>query len=83
MQIKQQIKELVRVDLTNSQLEALESFVESQGIAIFRNSSLLKAINKNDTQAVITEFRRWVLQSGKPSIELTEAREKEIALFTK
>jgi GH24 family phage-related lysozyme (muramidase) len=83
MQIKRQIEELVRVNLTNSQFEALESFVSSQGIAIFRNSALLKAINRNDTQTAVEEFRKWILQSGRPSVELADLREKEISLFTK
>jgi len=83
MQIKRQIEELVRVELTNSQFTALESFVSSQGIAIFRNSTLLKAINRNDMPTAVAEFRKWILQSGRPSVELADLREKEIALFTK
>ena len=42
---KKLIKELVKIKLTSSQTAAIESFINDRGIAIFRNSSLLKAIN--------------------------------------
>jgi lysozyme len=83
MQSTKAIRELVKVQLTNSQLQALESFVADRGLAIFRNSTLLKVINKNDTAAIITEFRKWTLDAGKPSQRLVELREQEIVLFTK
>ena len=80
---KKMIKDLVRVNLTKSQLSALESFVNDRGIAIFRNSSLLKAINKNDFESAVSEFRKWTLDAGRPSTELAQLREQEIVLFTK
>jgi GH24 family phage-related lysozyme (muramidase) len=80
---KKLIKDLVKVDLTRSQMSALESFVEDRGPAIFRNSNLLKAINRSDHDAVILEFRKWTIDSGRQRDDLVELREKEIALFTK
>lgn len=82
-EIKKLIKDLVKVDLTRSQMSALESFVKDRGTAIFRNSNLLKAINRNDHDAVILEFRKWTIDSGRQRDDLVELREKEIALFTK
>lgn len=80
---KKLIRDLVKVDLTRSQTSALESFIEDRGAAIFRNSNLLKAINRNDFDAAIVEFRKWVVDSGRQRDDLVELREKEIALFTK
>ena len=80
---KKLIKDLVKVKLTTSQVSALESFIDDRGAAIFRNSNLLKAINRNDSDAVIAEFRKWVIEAGRHRDDLVELREKEIALFTK
>lgn len=81
--VKQAIKDLVRVELNKNQIAAIESFINDRGIAIFRNSTLLKAINKNDTTSAVAEFRKWILDSGRPSEDLKILREKEVALFTK
>lgn len=80
---KKLIKELVKIKLTGSQTAALESFINDRGIAIFRNSNLLKAINRSDFESAIDEFRKWTVDSGRHKTELVELREKEIALFTK
>ena len=80
---KKLIKELVKIKLTSSQTAAIESFINDRGIAIFRNSSLLKAINRNDVDGAVVEFRKWTMDAGRQRPELVELREKEIALFTK
>ncbi len=80
---KKLIKDLVKVELTKSQIAALESFIGDRGISIFRNSSLLKAINRSDNETIIVEFRKWILDAGKPSQRLVDLREQEIVLFTK
>lgn len=77
------IKELVRVELTKNQTLALESFIEDRGDAIFKNSNLLKVINKGDFDAVPTELAKWTIDSGRVRPELELLRQKEIALFTK
>jgi lysozyme len=77
------IKELVRTELTKNQILALESFVADRGEEIFKNSNLLKVINKGDFDAVPSELAKWTVQNGKRSPELAELREKEITLFTK
>ncbi len=80
---KKLIKDLVKVELTKSQISALESFINDRGISIFRNSSLLKAINRKDFDSAIIEFRKWILDAGRPSSVLADLREQEITLFTK
>ena len=46
------LKELVRVELTKNQKLALESFITDRGEEIFKNSNLLKVINRGDFDAV-------------------------------
>lgn len=80
---KKAIAELVKIKLTNSQTKALESFINDRGIAIFKNSSLLKAINRGDFDTAILEFGRWTIDAGRIKPELVELRQREIDLFTK
>jgi lysozyme len=77
------IKELVRIDLTKNQILALESFIADRGEEIFKNSNLLKVINKGDFDAVPTELAKWTVDAGRVRPELELLRQKEIALFTK
>jgi lysozyme len=77
------IKELVRTELTKNQILALESFVADRGEEIFKNSTLLKVINRNELSLVPDELRKWVVNNGRKLDELVDLREKEIALFVK
>jgi lysozyme len=77
------IKELVRTELTKNQILALESFVQDRGEEIFKNSNLLKVINRNDFDSVPAELAKWVVNQGRHSAELAELRQKEIILFSK
>ena len=77
------IKELVRIELTKNQILALESFISDRGEEIFKNSNLLKVINKGDLNSVAIELAKWVVDSGRLRPELELLRQKEIALFTK
>lgn len=80
---KQAIKNLVRVDLNKNQIQALTSFIDSQGVSAFKNSNLLKAINRGDFDAVPTELNKWIMNSGRRDDELITLRQTEIDLFTK
>jgi lysozyme len=77
------VKDLVKVTLTESQTAALVSFIDDRGTTIFKNSNLLKVINKNDFDSVPAELAKWVIENGRVRPELEELRQKEIALFTK
>jgi len=77
------VKDLVKVTLTESQTAALISFIDDRGITIFKNSNLLKVINKNDFDSVPTELSKWVIENGRHHPELDVLRQKEIVLFTK
>jgi len=82
-QTEKLVKDLVKVKLTESQTAAIVSFVTDRGQTIFKNSNLLKVINKNDFEAVPIELAKWVIENGRHRPELEELRQKEIALFTK
>ncbi len=82
-QTEKLVNDLVKVKLTESQTAALVSFVDDRGPTIFKNSNLLKVINKNDFEAVPTELAKWVIENGRHRLELDELRQKEITLFTK
>ncbi len=77
------VKDLVKVTLTESQIAALVSFIDDRGQTIFKNSNLLKVINKNDFESVPIELAKWVVENGRHRPELEMLRQKEIALFTK
>jgi GH24 family phage-related lysozyme (muramidase) len=53
-----------------------------RGEEIFKNSNLLKAINRNDFDAVPVELAKWTVDQGRYSPELQLLRQKEIRLFT-
>lgn len=80
---KKLIADLVKVKLTNNQIKALESFINDRGVPIFKNSSLLKAINRSDFDSAVLEFKKWTIESGRVRPELIELRNQEIDLFTK
>lgn len=78
-----EIQSLIKVDLAANQVLAVESFVECRGITAFKNSNLLKAINRSDFAAAVQEFEKWVIDQGRFREELAELRRQEIELFTK
>lgn len=82
MSAKQLIKDFVKVDLTKNQTTALESFINSMGADVFKNSTLLKVLNRNELNSVPVELSKWVVQSGRRSAELAQLREQEIQLFS-
>ena len=77
------VSDLVKVILTESQSAALTSFINDRGVTIFKNSNLLKVVNKNDFKSVPNELAKWTIENGKHCPELELLRQKEIALFTK
>jgi len=53
------INQLVKVDLTQGQFDALASFVFNVGIGAFKNSTLLKKLNAGDYTGAKAEFNKW------------------------
>lgn len=83
MTTKKIINDLVKVKLNNNQIKALTSFIECRGVSAFKNSNLLKAINREDFERVPDELAKWVVDSGRLNPNLKSVRQHEIELFTK
>lgn len=82
MSPQQIIKDLIKVKLTKNQQAALESFIDSMGLEVFKNSNLLKVINRSEFGSVPKELSKWNIKNGRMLDELKELRAKEIVLFT-
>jgi len=77
-----QIKNLIKVELTTDQLQALTSLADDIGIVLFQNSTILKKINQNDLN-VADEFLRWAVRNGRKDPTMLSNRQREAELFTK
>jgi lysozyme len=76
------IKALVKVPLTNNQLNALISFVYNVGINGFKASSMLRLLNSGaDKNTVAAQFDRWVYDNGVKVKGLINRRNAEKKLF--
>jgi lysozyme len=80
---KKAISDLVKTKLNNNQTQAIELFVEHLGVNMFKNSTLLKVLNKNEFDLVPQELARWIRNNGRVSEQMIEQRQIEIDLFTK
>lgn len=67
----------VRVPITQTQYDALVSFVFNVGEPKFRNSTMLRKINAGDCYGAGREFDRWVYAGGKPLRGLVQRRADE------
>lgn len=76
-----QVAVSIRAPLTDNQFSALVSFAYNVGMGAFRKSSVLKAINGNQFEAVPRRLNMWVLAGGKVLPGLVKRRAAEAALF--
>ena len=78
---KQDVKAVVRVPLSENQLDALASFVFNLGVRKLTQSTLLKKLNAGDYSGAAAEFDKWVF-AGKVKLNgLIKRRAKERKLF--
>lgn len=75
------VKKLVKVRLTQSQYDALVSFVYNCGEANLAKSSLLRKLNTGMYNAVPEELMKWNKGGGKVLNGLTRRREAEGAMW--
>ena len=75
------LKKYIKVSLTQNQYDALASFVYNLGETNFKNSTLLKMLNKGDYQGAADQLLRWDKQKGKVLKGLTIRRNHERDLF--
>ncbi|MGC9309319.1 MAG: lysozyme [Candidatus Nanoarchaeia archaeon] len=75
------VREYVDVNLSQQQYDALVSFVYNVGEEAFRNSTLLRKLNKGDYEGASQEFGRWVYANGQKLEGLERRRDIEARLF--
>jgi len=78
---EQAIDELVEVELTQDQRDALISFIYNCGAGNFKASTLRTLINAGNFDAAAKQFGRWNKGAGKVMAGLTRRREAEAKLF--
>lgn len=67
---------VTRDDITQNQFNALVSFSYNVGVTAFKNSNLLKSVNKNPHDLGITSsFYAWRFAGGKPILGPRRLRE--------
>ncbi len=81
MIFEEAVSKAVSVPLTQNQFDALVSFSYNVGATAFRNSTLLKLLNKRIYPAVPAQLRRWVYAGGKKCKGLINRREKEVEMW--
>ena len=75
------INELVVVDLSQNQFDALVSWVYNLGPANLKSSTLLKVLNSGDYAGVPDQIERWNKAGGKVLEGLIRRRQAESSLF--
>ena len=76
------VDDLVDVELTQNQYDALCSFVFNVGREAFRNSTLLKMINQGrSVKDCGPQFDRWIKDNGKVISGLVRRRQAEREMF--
>ena len=78
---KTEVQAVVKVPLTQNQLDALASFVFNLGVRKLTQSTLLKKLNAGDYKDAAAEFDKWVYANGKKLNGLIKRRAAERKLF--
>jgi lysozyme len=77
------VDRLVKVPITDNQRASLVSFVYNVGERALKESTLLKLLNKGETEKAAEEFPRWNKANGRVLAGLTARRCAERDLFLK
>ena len=75
------VNELVEVELSQNQFDALVDFVYNIGRGKFRGTTLLKLLNAGNYAAAAQQFKRWNKDNGVVQAGLTKRRAAEERLF--
>lgn len=73
----------IKVKIKECQLAACISLAFNIGPRNFKESTLLKKLNKEDFKGAVAEFPRWIYASNKRVEGLLNRRHKEMDLFNK
>jgi lysozyme len=77
----QGVRQAVTIELSDAQFSALVSFAYNVGLANFRSSSVLKAVNASDFDQVPRRLSLWVKAGGRVLPGLVKRRTAEAELF--
>ena len=75
------VQDSVKVDLDQSQFDALVAWTFNLGPGNLRSSTMLKKLNNGEYESVPFEMRRWNKAGGKTLDGLIRRREAESLLF--
>jgi lysozyme len=75
------VESLVTVPLTQGQFDACVSLVYNIGLQAFKNSTLLRKLNRGAYSSVPTEILRWDKNDGKTMPGLTKRRKREVQMW--
>lgn len=75
------VNNLVDVDLTQYQFDALVSFVYNCGQGAFRSSTMRKLLNSSDYNGAALQFPRWCKDNGQVVQGLLNRRKDEQRMF--
>ena len=75
------VQDSVKVDLDQSQFDALVAWTFNLGVGNLRSSTMLKKLNNGEYESVPFEMRRWNKAGGKTLDGLIRRRQAESLLF--
>ena len=81
LKFEQYVSDNVKVDLDQSQFDALVCWTYNLGVGNLRSSTMLKKLNEGDYKSVPFEMRRWNKAGGKTLDGLIRRRQAESLLF--
>jgi GH24 family phage-related lysozyme (muramidase) len=81
VQYEQGVNHLVKVKITQSQFDALVSFVYNLGLRSLSTSTLLQKLNAGDKQGAADQFGRWVNAGGVKMNGLVKRHAAEREMF--
>ncbi|WNL28155.1 lysozyme [Arcobacter cryaerophilus gv. pseudocryaerophilus] len=71
----------IKIEVSQNQFDAMVSLAYNIGLGAFKNSTLLRQLNRGNFVGASQEFLRWDKSNGKPLLGLTRRREREKLLF--
>jgi lysozyme len=75
------VNSVVKVALTQSQFNAICSFIYNVGVTAFKTSTLLKVLNTGDITLAAKEFSKWIHDNVGVNTVLVKRRNAEASLF--
>lgn len=74
---------LVKVELTQGQVDGLTDWIYNLGAPKLASSTLLRVLNFGEYTKVPDQIRRWVYAGGEVNERLKQRREREVSLWNK